>query len=162
VTQRLPKAHLNTVRSLARSASHSIVLAPTNSPLRTVRNKNRCAIIPPALVLRCSRYPAISLQSAEVDVAKSDSKSVAYEFRTKSAQSGGLENNGRREGILGLGRCVAVRSFGREGPCLLVISGGSQAGGECWSWKDWRWEGDSVGRLGCPLGNVGERRHFQV
>ena len=46
--------------------------------------------------------------------AKSDSKSVAYEFRTKSAQSGGLETNGRRERISGLGRCVAVRRFSRE------------------------------------------------
>jgi hypothetical protein len=46
------------------------------------------------------RYPAIFLQSAEVAVWKSDSKSVAYEFRTKSAQSGGLETNGRRDGIL--------------------------------------------------------------
>ena len=29
-----------------------------------------------------------------------DSKSVAYEFRTKSAQSGGLETNGLRDRIL--------------------------------------------------------------
>ena len=60
------------------------------------------------------RYPAISVQSAEVGVAKSDSKSDAYEFRTKSAQSGGLETNGPRETISGLGRRVAVRRFARE------------------------------------------------
>ena len=48
-----------------------------------------------------SRYPAIILQSAEVGVAKRDSKSAAYENRTKSAQSGGLETNGPRERISG-------------------------------------------------------------
>jgi hypothetical protein len=61
-----------------------------------------------------SRYSAVSLQSAEVVIPKSDSKSVAYEFRTKSAQSGGLETNGRRETDLGLGQRVAMRSFARE------------------------------------------------
>ena len=40
---------------------------------------------------------------------KSDSKSVAYEFRTKSAQSGGLETNGPRERISGFGGCLTVR-----------------------------------------------------
>ena len=30
----------------------------------------------------CSRYPVISLQSAELTAAKSDAKSVAYEFHT--------------------------------------------------------------------------------
>ena len=43
-----------------------------------------------------------------------DSKSVAYEFRTKSAQSGGLETNGPRERISGLGRRFAVWRFTRE------------------------------------------------
>ena len=62
----------------------------------------------------CSRYPVISLQSAELTAAKSDSKSVAYEFRTKSAQSGGLETNGRGETISGLRDRVAVRRFVRE------------------------------------------------
>src|SRR5438093_13048511 len=56
----------------------------------------------------------MSAQSAEVCVTKSDSKSVTYEFRTKTAQSGGLETNGRRERISALGRCVAVRRFARE------------------------------------------------
>jgi hypothetical protein len=46
-----------------------------------------------------SRYPAISLQSAEVSVMKSGSKSIAYENRTKSAKCGGLETNGPRERI---------------------------------------------------------------
>ena len=68
----------------------------------------------PALDSGCSRYPAIFLQSAEVGVSKNDSKSVAYEFRTKSAQSGGLETNGRRERISGLSRRGAVRRFSRE------------------------------------------------
>jgi hypothetical protein len=61
-----------------------------------------------------SRYPAISLQSAELAVVKNGSKSVAYEFRTKSAKCGGLETNGRRETISGLSRGVAVRRFSRE------------------------------------------------
>ena len=68
----------------------------------------------PALDSSCPRCREISCESAEVCITKSDSKSVAYEFRTKSAQSGGLETNGRRERISGLGRCVAVRRFVRE------------------------------------------------
>ncbi len=55
-----------------------------------------------------SRYPAISPQSAEVAVEKNDSNPEAYEFRTKSSQSGGLETNGR---ISRLGRLVAVGRF---------------------------------------------------
>lgn len=46
--------------------------------------------------------------------AKSGSTSIAYEFRTKSAQSGGLETNGPRERISGLDGPVAVRRFARE------------------------------------------------
>ena len=55
----------------------------------------------------------------------------------QSAQSGGLETNGRRERILGLGRCVAVRRFVREarGYGLLCTL---QASRECWSRNDWR------------------------
>jgi hypothetical protein len=45
---------------------------------------------------------------------KSGSKSAAYEFRTKSAQSGGLETKGRRERNSGLSRPIAVRRFVRE------------------------------------------------
>jgi hypothetical protein len=66
------------------------------------------------LDFRFSRYPAMSLQSAEVATTKSDSKSVAYEFRTKSAKSGALETNRRRERILGLSGVIAVRRFSRE------------------------------------------------
>ena len=51
-----------------------------------------------------SRYPAIFLQSAEVAVPKSNSKSVAYENRTKTAKCGGLETNGPREKIRALNR----------------------------------------------------------
>ncbi len=61
-----------------------------------------------------SRYSAISVQSAEVGVTKRDSKSVAYENRTKSAKCGGLETNGPRERISGLGGGVVVRRFPRE------------------------------------------------
>src|SRR6476646_2984097 len=58
-----------------------------------------------------SRYSAISRQSAEVGITKRDSKSVAYENRTKSAKCGGLETNGPREKISGLGGLTAVRRF---------------------------------------------------
>lgn len=61
-----------------------------------------------------SRSPAISVQNAEVAALKSDSKSVAYENRTKSAKCGGLETNGRRERISGPDGCVSVRRFTRE------------------------------------------------
>jgi hypothetical protein len=67
------------------------------------------------LVSSGSRYPEISLQSAEVGVTKIDSKSVAYKNRTKNAKCGGLETNAPRERISGLGERVAVRRFVREG-----------------------------------------------
>ena len=38
------------------------------------------------------------------------------------AKSRGLEKDGRRERIFGLGRGAAVQSFARESPCLLGIS----------------------------------------
>jgi len=44
-----------------------------------------------------SRHSARVLQSAEVGISKTDSKSDAYENRTKSTQSEGLERNGPRE-----------------------------------------------------------------
>ena len=69
--------------------------------------------MPPLNVSR-SRYPAISLQSAEVDVTKRDSKSVAYENRTKSLRCGGLETNGLRERISPFNTLSAVRRFSRE------------------------------------------------
>jgi hypothetical protein len=52
---------------------------------------------------------------------KIESISITYEIRTKPARSGALENNGRRERILGLGTPIAVRRFAREGPYLLGI-----------------------------------------
>jgi hypothetical protein len=68
----------------------------------------------PAFAPSCSRYPAVILQSAEVGVTKRDSKSVAYENRTKSAKCGGLETNGPRERISGPDGLNAVRRFSRE------------------------------------------------
>jgi len=66
-----------------------------------------------------TRYPAIFLQSAEVGITKNDSKSAAYENRTKSVKSGGLEKDGRRERILALRRGAEVQSFVREGPVFI-------------------------------------------
>jgi hypothetical protein len=60
-----------------------------------------------------------SFEGAEIRLTKNDSISTAYEFRTKSAQSGGLEKNGWREGIAGTSRSVAVWRFAREDPYLL-------------------------------------------
>ncbi len=77
-------------------------------------NSKTIDISTPELDFSRSRYPAISLQSAEVAVPKSDSKSVAYENRTKSAKCGGLETNGPRERISGPDRGAAVRRFLRE------------------------------------------------
>ena len=45
---------------------------------------------------------------------KSDSISITYEFRTKSAQSGALETNGPRERISVLSRRAAVQSSVRD------------------------------------------------
>ena len=54
-------------------------------------------------------------------LTKSDSKSVAYENRTKSAQSGGLETNGPRERISGLDGPRSAEVYARS-PRLLAIS----------------------------------------
>jgi hypothetical protein len=66
--------------------------------------------------------------------------STAYEFRTKSAQSRGLEKDGRRERIFCLSRGIAVQRFAREGPCLLGIFARVQASRECLARCDWRRE----------------------
>ena len=59
-------------------------------------------------------FPSVLAKSAEVSRIVIRSKTIAYENRTKSAQSGGLETNGRRERILGLSQRPAVQRFVRE------------------------------------------------
>jgi hypothetical protein len=78
------------------------------------RRSKTAAQSTPALVPSSSRYPEISFESAKVQLIKSDLKSVASEIRTKPAQSGGLETNGPREGIFGIGRCGIVWRFACE------------------------------------------------
>ena len=60
------------------------------------------------------RFPTIPPQSPEVAIPKVDSKSVAYEIRTKSGQSGGLETNEPRERIFAPDGLRAVRRFEGE------------------------------------------------
>ena len=92
--------------------------------------------------LNCSLscYPTDRAKSAEVRLTKINSISITYEIRTKPAQSGALENNGRRERILGHSSPIAVRRFAREGPYLLGISAVSETTGECWARTGWRRE----------------------
>jgi transposase-like protein len=73
-----------------------------------------------ALECSCSRLSKRSCEKGGGCLTENESISMAYEFRTKSAQSGGLETNGRRDTFLGLGRNV------------------SQASGECWARTGWR------------------------
>jgi hypothetical protein len=54
---------------------------------------------------------------------ENDSISTTYEFRTNSAQSGGLEKNSRRERISGLGRCSAVRRSAHEAVLIGDVCG---------------------------------------
>jgi hypothetical protein len=61
-----------------------------------------------------SRYPRYPCEVRRFIVVKSDSKTAAYEIRTKSGESGGLETKGRRDRVTGLGRPIAVRRFVRE------------------------------------------------
>ena len=68
-----------------------------------------------ALVFGCYRCSGRSFERPEIPSAKNDLTSIAYGFRTKSAQSGGLETDDRRERISGPARCVAVRSFAPRG-----------------------------------------------
>src|SRR5262245_28851606 len=62
----------------------------SQSAIRTERTEN-CRRSKLVLDSSCSRYSAISLQSAEAVAPKNDSKSVAYtyETRTKSAKTNG-------------------------------------------------------------------------
>ena len=78
------------------------------------RDSKTPAISALQFALSCSRYRAISLQGAEVSVTKIDSKSVAYENRTKNAKCGGLETKQPRERISGSDGLTAVRRFCRE------------------------------------------------
>ena len=75
---------------------------------------------------------------------KRDSKSVAYENRTKNAKCGGLETNRPRERISSLGGCVAVRRFVREArgywrfqsaktPRRMLVAAGRAEGEELYS-----------------------------
>ena len=89
------------------------------------------------------RYPAISLQSAEVGVTKRDSKSVAYENRTKSAKCGGLETNGRRAREFRASACAAQCGGLRAKPVVIDDFSAAKSGGESWSEEDWRRERDS-------------------
>lgn len=79
----------------------------TSAPKKQSKIKSRVCIL-------CSPFPKCSCKSAEVSSVRMSGKTVAYENRTKSAQSGGLEKNGRGETNSGLGDRVAVRRFGRE------------------------------------------------
>jgi hypothetical protein len=74
----------------------------------------------------CSRYPAISLQSVEVGVTKRQSKSIAYENRTKSAKCGGLETSGPKENF---GLRLGQRSAGvlPRKPAVIGLSSRSKA-----------------------------------
>jgi hypothetical protein len=67
------------------------------------------------------RYPALSLQSAEVAGPKNESKSTCYENRTKFPQSGGLERNGPRERISGSDRVSGCGGF-RATPAFIGVS----------------------------------------
>jgi len=67
-------------------------------------------------VICCSPFLESSCESSEAVTIKSEVKSIAYENRTKSAESGGLERNGPRERKSGLTPHVAVRRFVPEVP----------------------------------------------
>jgi hypothetical protein len=61
----------------------------------------RCQTLPSVLSMDSSRsrYPAISVQRAEVALAKSDSMSIAYEFRTKPANREVWRQTGQERGF---------------------------------------------------------------
>jgi hypothetical protein len=71
------------------------------------------------------RSPSVLTKSAELVRIRIRVKTIAYENRTKSAKSGGLERNGQGERISGYDQISAVRSFCRESPPLLGLRAGS-------------------------------------
>ena len=115
----------------------------------TVHHADWCAPCPIFAIVLAS--PRGLSKSAEVIASENDVKTAAYEIRTKSGECGGLEKNGHRERILGLGSCVAMRRSLHEGPCLLGIRARSQAGGERWTRTDWRRIRTSASRYALDL-----------
>jgi hypothetical protein len=61
-----------------------------------------------------SRSPSVLAKSAQVSRIRVRGKTIVYENRTKSAQSGGLETNGPSERISDLSRRGVVRRFSGE------------------------------------------------
>jgi hypothetical protein len=80
------------------------------------------AISTPAFAPSRSRYPAIFLQSAEVTIPESGSKSVAYENRTKFPKSGALERNDPRGENFGARQAQRSAEVCAQSPRLLAIS----------------------------------------
>jgi hypothetical protein len=108
---------MQSVRSLLGQPYRPIVLSrkpPTSSCAPYRKNQktllNQCSCWIPV----APGAPSDLAKSTEVRLTKNDSISTAYESRTKSGESGGLENNGQRERFLGLDRCAAVRRFVRK------------------------------------------------
>jgi hypothetical protein len=85
-----------------------------STSLRPAPRDSKYSAITPQFAPSRSRYPVRSLQSAEVAIPKNDSRSVAYENRTKSVKCGGLETNGQRDRISGPDALPAVRRFAGE------------------------------------------------
>lgn len=82
---------------------------------------------------RFTLHPSGHPNSTDRVDPKRYASSDIYEFRTKTARSGGSEKNSRRERISGLHECVEVRRLAREGPCLLGGCCGSRVATEsCW------------------------------
>jgi hypothetical protein len=92
---------------------------------------------------RLSRYPPISLQSAEVSVLKIHTNSVTYENRTKTAECGGLETIGSRERNRRLNWLTQCGGFARR-PAVIGDFTAPKSGRECWPQKDWRRERTAV------------------
>ncbi len=115
----------------------------TNGPKN--RSNFKCGVEFSAL-----RSPSVLAKSAEMRRIRIPEKTIAYEDRTKSAQSGGLERNGLTERISGSDQTTAVRRFGREGPRILRISARPDGAREALQKTDWRRERDSNPRYGFP------------
>jgi hypothetical protein len=91
----------------ALAISHCRILATHYAARSRMKSKS-------PLSAGCFRSSARFLQSRESASRKSGSKLEAYEFRTKSAESGGRETNRQERTNFGRRRHVAVGRFARE------------------------------------------------
>jgi hypothetical protein len=125
---------------------HSLTNASDQQQVRTSDPEKR-SVIDYEFEFSALRSPSVLAKSAEVVRIRIRVETVAYENRTKSAQSGGLERTGLTERISGLSRGRLVRRFVEETPRILGFFATSNLLREYSGRPDWRSETNCISNL---------------